>query len=121
MRVQRLLSGPIIVPDMDERMGRNINGPSLIRVPEWVQHPLGRYYLYFAHHQGRYIRLAFADDIEGPWHVYSKVRCCPCCPPSAARFTNRRINFAIRVFLRRTGTSTCCIPSQAKVESRWPN
>ncbi|NET62179.1 MAG: hypothetical protein F6K47_40550, partial [Symploca sp. SIO2E6] len=34
--------------------GSNINGPSLIRVPEWIENPLGRYYLYFAHHQGKY-------------------------------------------------------------------
>ena len=55
---------------MNERMGANINGPSLIRMPEWVQNPLGKYYLYFAHHQGTYIRLAFADKLEGPWRLY---------------------------------------------------
>ena len=51
-------------------MGSNINGPSLIRVPDWVEHPLGRYYLYFAHHQGTYIRLAYADRLEGPWTTH---------------------------------------------------
>jgi len=51
-------------------MGDNINGPSLIRVPEWIPNPLGRYYLYFAHHGGTYIRLAFADRLEGPWQVH---------------------------------------------------
>jgi len=56
---------------MDDRMGSNINGPSLIRVPGWVRNPLGRYYLYFADHGGSYIRLAFADRLEGPWQVYS--------------------------------------------------
>lgn len=55
---------------MDGRMGSNINGPSLIRAPEWVENPLGRYYLYFAHHQGGYIRLAYADSVEGPWRVH---------------------------------------------------
>ena len=29
-----------------------------------------RYYLYFAHHKGSYIRLAFADAVAGPWTVY---------------------------------------------------
>ena len=52
-------------------MGTNINGPSLIRVPDWLPHPLGRYYLYFAHHQGAYIRLAYADAVTGPWTVYT--------------------------------------------------
>ena len=64
-RIERL-SGPIIVPNMDARMGTNINGPSLIRAPDWLPTPPGRYLLYFAHHNGTYIRLAFADAIEGP-------------------------------------------------------
>jgi len=55
---------------MDGRMGDNINGPCLIRVPDWLPNPLGRYYLYFAHHQGDYIRLAYADELAGPWQTY---------------------------------------------------
>ena len=50
--------------------GDNINGPSLIRAPEWLPRRLGKYYLYFAHHRGSYIRLAFADLLEGPWTIY---------------------------------------------------
>jgi len=68
-RIERL-SGPIIVPNMDARMGTNINGPSLIRAPDWLPTPPGRYLLYFAHHNGTYIRLAFADAIEGPWRTH---------------------------------------------------
>ena len=70
MKVLRFINNPIIYPNMDDRMGSNINGPSLIRVPGWVQNPLGKYYLYFAHHQGTYIRLAFADRLEGPWRLH---------------------------------------------------
>jgi len=70
MRVERFTTNPIIRPHMDARMGDNINGPSLIRVPDWVLDPLGRYYLYFAHHDGRYIRLAHADRLEGPWRMH---------------------------------------------------
>jgi hypothetical protein len=55
---------------MDARMGDNINGPSLIKVPDWLPNPMGTYYLYFAHHQGTYIRLAYADRLEGPWSTY---------------------------------------------------
>lgn len=69
-RVQRLAGNPIIHPGLDSSLGENINGPSLIRVPDWVANPLGRYYLYFAHHDGRYIRLAFSDALEGPWHIH---------------------------------------------------
>jgi hypothetical protein len=56
---------------MDERIGSNINGPSLIRVPDWVEQPLGRYYLYFADHHGDYIRLAYADALAGPWRIHA--------------------------------------------------
>jgi hypothetical protein len=69
MKVKRFAENPSIRPNMDARMGDNINGPSLIRVPDWVERPLGRYYLYFAHHDGRYIRLAYADDLHGPWKM----------------------------------------------------
>lgn len=71
MEVVRLSDGPIIRPDMDERLGTNVNGPSLIRVPDWLDDPLGRYYLYFAHHQGQFIRMAYANRIEGPYTVFS--------------------------------------------------
>ena len=47
----------------------NINGPALIRVPDWIKQPLGTYYLYFAHHKGSHIRLAYADALTGPWTV----------------------------------------------------
>jgi hypothetical protein len=69
-RVVRLVDAPIIRPHMDGRMGANVNGPSLIRVPDWLERPLGRYYLYFGHHDGRYIRLAHADDLLGPWSTH---------------------------------------------------
>lgn len=69
--VRKLPGNPIIRPEMlPGRDGQNINGPSLIRVPEWVPNPLGRYYLYFAHHGGSYIRLAYADHLEGPWRIH---------------------------------------------------
>ena len=69
--VERFPNNPIIVPEMlpgDD--GANINGPSLIRVPTWVEGALGKYYLYFAHHIGANIRLAYADDLAGPWKIY---------------------------------------------------
>ena len=71
MRITRLPNNPVVHCEMDSRMGSNINGPSLIKVPKWIPHPLGQYYLYFAHHQGTYIRLAFANRIAGPWTVHA--------------------------------------------------
>lgn len=74
----------IVTPEMlPGEEGSNINGPSLIRVPDWLPGRLGRYYLYFAHHRGSYIRLAYADRLEGPWHIHkhgvlpiAQVDCC---------------------------------------------
>jgi hypothetical protein len=62
--------GLLIRPEMDARMGGNVQGPSLIAVPDWLPDPLGRYYLYFADHKGSYIRLAVADALEGPWRMH---------------------------------------------------
>ncbi|MEZ4675590.1 MAG: hypothetical protein R2932_15270 [Caldilineaceae bacterium] len=70
MQIQRFPTNPIITPAMNARIGTNINGPSLIRVPEWLPNRLGNYYLYFAHHQGKFIRLAYADAVAGPWQIY---------------------------------------------------
>ena len=47
VRVTRLLDEPIIGPSVHPSIGENIQGPSLIRVPDWVNNPLGKYYLYF--------------------------------------------------------------------------
>jgi hypothetical protein len=69
--VGRLKGNPIIRPTMlPANDGDNINGPSLIRIPAWINSRLAKYYLYFAHHRGKYIRLAYADDVTGPWTVY---------------------------------------------------
>lgn len=68
--VERLVDGPIVSPASHPSIGVNIQGPSLVRVPDWVESPLGRYYLYFADHKGRYIRLAYADRLAGPWTIH---------------------------------------------------
>ena len=70
VRPVRLPGNPIITPASSPTLGDNINGPSLIPAPPWVERPLGRYYLYFAHHLGRFIRLAYADKLSGPWKIY---------------------------------------------------
>ncbi len=79
--VRRLNDGnPIIDAALFEAAGigadgGNINGPSLIKVPDWIA-PEDRadlsanYYLYFAHHRGNYIRMAWAPQIEGPYTLY---------------------------------------------------
>jgi hypothetical protein len=70
VRISRLIDGPIIAPALHPSIGVNIQGPSLIRVPDWIEQRLGAYYLYFADHKGSYIRLAYADTLSGPWTIY---------------------------------------------------
>lgn len=68
--VRRMAGNPIVSPNLGSRIGTNVQGPSLIRVPEWLSNPLGKYYLYFADHKGSYIRLAYSDELTGPWKIY---------------------------------------------------
>lgn len=77
--VRRIMDDPVIdeslhpalLVETEEFGYTNINGPSLIKVPSWIDNPLGKYYLYFAHHKGRHIRLAYADSLTGPWTMSS--------------------------------------------------
>ncbi len=66
----RFPQNPLITQKMSTSLGDDINGPSVIRVPAWIGRPLGRYYLYFAHHKGGFIRMAYANDLAGPWRIY---------------------------------------------------
>jgi hypothetical protein len=72
MSIKRLENNPIITSSMlAGNEGCNINGPSLIKVPDWIFNRLGLYYLYFAHHHGKFIRLAYANNLNGPWQIYT--------------------------------------------------
>lgn len=70
LRATRFAENPLITLKTSPSIGDNANGPTVIRVPAWVQRPLGRYYMYFAHHSGQFIRLAYADSIRGPWKIH---------------------------------------------------
>ena len=73
LRAIRLPGNPVVhggLPGLEGEVGANVNGPSLLAVPGWVPNPLGRFYLYFAHHHGDHVRLAFADRVEGPWTIH---------------------------------------------------
>ena len=70
MKAQRMDCNPIITVDSSPSLEGNVNGPSLVLAPPWLENPLGKYYLYFAHHIGASIRLAYSDHLEGPWRIY---------------------------------------------------
>ena len=67
----RLPQNPLITVNTSSTLGGNVNGPAVIRVPDWVERPLGRYYMYFANHMGTFIRLAYADSPAGPWRLHA--------------------------------------------------
>ena len=66
---RHLVDAPIVgVADYPELDG-NINGPALIRCPDWLASKPAKYLLYFAHHEGQSIRLATSDRLDGPWKL----------------------------------------------------
>ncbi len=81
-RVEYLNDAKPIISESDfealgapDSQGNNINGPSVLRIPEWLPSekradPKAEYYCYFGHHGGQYIRLAWAEKIDGPWNLY---------------------------------------------------
>jgi hypothetical protein len=71
-----LTDGPLLSATELPQLGGNINGPSLIRCPDWVRNPPARYLLYFAHHEGRSIRLALSDCLQGPWRLHEPAPLC---------------------------------------------
>ena len=68
--VERFSTNPLVHSDCHPALEGNVNGSSVIEAPAWLPDRMGRYYMYFAHHQGRNIRLAYADELNGPWQVY---------------------------------------------------
>ena len=77
--VTRLTDGPVVAADMfgpgdiaglEPDALANTNGPSVIRMPDWAAGKQAAIHMYFAHHKGRSIRLAYADRLDGPWAIY---------------------------------------------------
>ena len=70
VKVNKFKNGLIIHPELSEEIGDNIQGPSLIKAPDWLPNILGKYYLYFADHKGDHIKLAYSDNLLGPWKIH---------------------------------------------------
>ncbi len=70
IEIIRIIDEPIIPPLLVEEIGENVQGPSLIKTPAWLKNPLGKYYLYFADHKGDRIKLAYSDNLIGPWTIH---------------------------------------------------
>ena len=48
----------------------NINGPFLLRMPDWAAEKQAAFHTYFGHHKGKSLRLAYANRLEGPWAMH---------------------------------------------------
>ena len=42
VRVTRFATNPLVTVKSSSTLGANVNGPTVIRVPSWVEKPLGR-------------------------------------------------------------------------------
>ena len=68
---QLVARGAVIARD-----GPKTGCPCVIRVPDWVPAseraaPAANYYLYYGSHHGDYIRMKWAESIDGPWTEYN--------------------------------------------------
>ena len=76
----RLGNNPIISTDTFDDAGAsggdNINGASVIRIPNWIPASErvdldAKYYMYFSNHAGDDIRLAWSASVTGPWSLFN--------------------------------------------------
>ncbi|HEY5927307.1 MAG TPA: hypothetical protein VIV11_36720 [Kofleriaceae bacterium] len=68
--VTRSASNPLIAPATHPGISNNITMPSVVRMPAGLAGGFGEYWMYFAAHDGHYIRLAHASAPTGPWTTY---------------------------------------------------
>lgn len=61
---------PVPDPDWDPTGERIF--PSVVRAADYLEDPLGEYYLYYApHERPGGIAMAYSDDLDGPWTEYA--------------------------------------------------
>src|SRR5262245_39236130 len=70
--VTRAPNNPMISPATHTGISQNITMPSVIRAPDALARAAGLqpYWMYFAAHDGHYIRLAHAPAPTGPWALH---------------------------------------------------
>ena len=71
--VTRAPQNPLISPATHPGISNNISMPSVIKAPAALAaaNGFGAYWMYFAAHDGHYIRLAHANAVTGPWTLYT--------------------------------------------------
>ena len=68
--VTRAPENPLIAPATHTGISNNITMPSVVKMPAALAGNYGAYWMYFAAHDGHYLRLAHADAPTGPWTTY---------------------------------------------------
>ena len=61
---------PVALAGLELDALANINGPSVLRMPDWAAGKQAAFHMYFGHHKGKSLRLAYADRLEGPWAMH---------------------------------------------------
>ncbi len=64
-----LIFDPKIIP---KNQRKSICNPCLIKTPTWFKNKLGKYYLYFADHKGKFIKLLYSDHLDKGWKFFNK-------------------------------------------------
>lgn len=64
---------PIIDRSSFEFQNDNINNPTVISVPSFINNSIGKFYCYFSNHSGTSIKMAYTDDLNGKWTVIDTV------------------------------------------------
>ncbi len=63
----RVLKKKIIIDQDIKKKKINICNPTCIELPKWCTNRLGKYYLYYADHKGKFIKLACSNNLFGNW------------------------------------------------------
>ena len=67
-KIGLIISPKLLAPAERE----SICNPCCIKVPDWKIKKLGKYYLYFADHRGKFIKMAYSNNISKDWKIYKK-------------------------------------------------
>lgn len=54
---------------LTENFKTNICNPCLVKVPDWCKNKLADYYLFYADHKGKFIKLAYSNNLFSKWKI----------------------------------------------------
>ena len=57
---------PAAIAELELNALANINGPSVLRMPDWAAGKQLPFHMYFGHHKGKSLRLAYTHRLKRP-------------------------------------------------------